>query len=90
MHFIIPIAKQLSRCYTNSEPEILIIHLVICLFEWFNGIVRPYAIRPHRAAEKLKGFLPSLSFFLQQLLEDRVLKSLITCGAVGREIIACL
>lgn len=24
-----------------------------------------------------------------QLLEDRIFKSLITCGAVGREIIAC-
>lgn len=55
----------------------------------YYGIVRSYGIRRHRAAEKLKGFPPSLSFFLQQLLEDRVLKSLITCGAVGREIIAC-
>lgn len=59
-----------------------------CLFKWFNAKVILYAVRPHRADEKLKGFPPSLSFSPQQLLKDQVLKSLITCGAVGREIIA--
>lgn len=46
-------------------------------------------VGPHKAAEKLKRFPPSLSFVMQQLLEDEVVESSSTCGAAGREIIAC-
>lgn len=88
------LAKQLQKSvvYQTLSLKSLLLrdcatHFINGLFLCLNGILRLYPIRPCRAAEKLKGFY-FIPFFLQQLLEHRAPKSLITFGAVDREVIA--
>lgn len=95
---------QIHVFFKWSAPLTLRLKYVYTLFSFFflnrisflplpSGKVQLHAIRLQRGAEKPEGFLQYLSFFFffsppQQVLEDWFLRSTITCGAAGREIIA--